>query len=269
MNSNVMPSTNDLAVLVLSCDNYSDLWPIFFKQYKKYWNQSEFKLYLACNEKSSNIDGVVDAKSGPDIDWSTSLKKSLVKVEENNVLIMIDDAFLKEEVNHQDFLELYNRFLDSNMDYLRLKNSPLPDIKVDELVGQISPGSLYRTALFPSVWKKDVLIDILKPGESAWEFELKGSDRSDIYSEFYSVHNDVFKIIHGVIKGKWHPKALSDLRKLDVEVNQEREVLTFREVQLLNVGTFRSKILKLFPNSARKNIRRFVYSKILNKEWFS
>lgn len=267
-----MPSNElkyDLGVIVLSCDAYSDLWTVFFKQFAKHWSKADYNLYLACNEKSSGISDVIDAKSGPDIDWSSSLISSLQQVKEENVLIMIDDAFLCKDINHQHFLKLLNVFVEQNMDYLRLKNTPKPDISFTNEIGKISAGQLYRTALFPSIWKKEVLLKILSPGESAWEFELKGSDRSDEYSEFYGTYNDVFEIIHGVIKGKWHPDALSLLEKEGVMVDVKRPVLSTKEVLYLRFGTLRKYCLRLFPSFMRKKVRRFVYRYILRKSWFA
>ncbi len=259
----------DFAVLVLSCDAYSDLWPIFFTQFEKYWKNKDHKIYLACNEKRSGIQNVNDALSGPDIDWSTSLKASLKQIEEKYVLIMIDDAFLWESVDQKRLGKYMCEFVSRDMDYFRLKNSPLPDVKINQDYGKISPGQLYRTALFPSLWKRDFLLEMLKPGESAWEFELRGSDRSDKHLEFYSVYKNVFKVIHGVIKGKWDPNAIKALKQEGVENIGSRKVLSFREVLNLKLLTIRHYALKLLPGTVRKKVRRFVYKNILKKAWFA
>ncbi len=262
--------TKGLGIVVLSCDAYSDLWSIFFSQLQKHWPEtSDYNVYLACNEKSSGLAKVIDAKSGPDIDWSTSLIKALEVVKEENVLMLIEDAFFCEDVDHERFLNMYEKFKEYEMDYFRLKNSPLPNIFTEQQFGQISPGQLYRTALFSSIWKKTVLIDVIKPGETAWEFELKGSDRSDKYLKFYSVYSDMFKIIHGVIKGMWVPSAINDLKKIGISFDVERGILSRREVFLLTLVKLRGQILKLLPSVMRKKIRRFVYKNLLGKEWFS
>lgn len=266
LNSNVRA---EFAIVVLSCDAYSDLWPIYFSQFKKYWGRAEDSVYLVCNEKHGGIEGVQDACSGPDIDWSTSLRASLDKVKEDNVLLFIDDAFFCEPVN-QDLLEQYYRdFLEKKMNYLRLKNSPFPDTKINKYYGQISPGQLYRTAIFPSIWKKDILLSVLKDGESAWQFELQGSDRSDSLDGFYGVYNDMFKVIHGVIKGKWDPSAISALQKEGISSFIGRSVLSHNEVLGLRFAALRKYGLRLFPGRVRKAVRRFIYKIILRKEWFS
>ncbi len=49
---------------------------------------------------------------------------------------------------------------------------PKPDKHYSQLVGIVSKGTIYRTATVLSVWKKDILLDLLKVGESAWDFEV-------------------------------------------------------------------------------------------------
>ena len=42
---------NKVAFLVVSCDNYCDLWYPFFKTFHKYWSECPYQLYLASNFK--------------------------------------------------------------------------------------------------------------------------------------------------------------------------------------------------------------------------
>jgi len=36
-----------------------------------------------------------------------------------------------------------------------------------------------------SLWKKDMLCALLRAGETAWDFEIHGSHRSDAYDGFF------------------------------------------------------------------------------------
>jgi len=48
-------STNELngkiAVLVVSCDKYADLWPPFFQLFLRFWPECPFSVYLISNQK--------------------------------------------------------------------------------------------------------------------------------------------------------------------------------------------------------------------------
>jgi len=58
--------------------------------------------------------------------------------------------------------------------YLRLNPRPKPDKPYNDQIGLVSPGTLYRTATVMTIWKKSVLVDLLNPEETAWDFELYG-----------------------------------------------------------------------------------------------
>jgi len=40
---------------------------------------------------------------------------------------------------------------------------------------QIVPNSNYLISMQPSIWRKEFLLNVLKPEYSPWDFELKGS----------------------------------------------------------------------------------------------
>ena len=45
-----------LAILVLSCDGYTDLWRPFFENFKKKWGDCPYDIYLLTNKKSIMIE---------------------------------------------------------------------------------------------------------------------------------------------------------------------------------------------------------------------
>ncbi|MCO7188750.1 MULTISPECIES: hypothetical protein [unclassified Pseudoalteromonas] len=259
-------ASNNLAVVVLTCDHYSDLWPPFFEGYSRHWKGSPWPIYLASNQKDYDYPGLQVIKSGEDKDWSSSIRSSLSQLEEEYVLLLIDDIIFTKDVDFEKLSSLYQEFIDSGMNYLRLKNSPLPDIDFNQDIGEISKDSLYRTAIFPSIWKKDVLFDILKDGESAWEFELKGSVRSDNYGGFYSVYEDVFEGIHGVIKGKWTRQAVKELKQVGINFDSEkRGVMSFKDDLKLRFVFLRSRVFRLVPAKYQRKLRELIYKKILGR----
>jgi len=74
--------------------------------------------------------------------------------------------------------------------YLRLTANPRPQTPWPEQkdIGFIAKGAAYRTSLQVAFWDRQVLLDLLEENESAWDFEINGSRRSDRISEpFLSV----------------------------------------------------------------------------------
>jgi hypothetical protein len=203
---------SDLGIVVLSCDKYSDLWQPCFAFLFRAWPDCPFNVYLAANQKRFEHKKVTTLLSGEDTDWSSSVRRSVAQVAEDNVLFLYDDAFLTGRVSTESVAARLSWFLQRSANYLRMRSLPRPDQRIDSLVGLIRPGSAYRTALFTSVWRKAVILDILRDGETAWAFELHGLKRAEAYDGFYGTYEQVFPYIHGVEKGKWFPWAVWYLR---------------------------------------------------------
>ena len=62
------------ALLVISCDKYADLWPIYFGSLFKYWPNCPFKIYLGSNFKIYDHKDVTMINVGEDYDYSSNLK---------------------------------------------------------------------------------------------------------------------------------------------------------------------------------------------------
>ena len=232
---------NDLAVVVLSCDKFSSLWPLFFKRFDKYFPDNCAKVYLLSNYidltvESSNSVKVVCV--GKDISWSANLRKLLSGISEQNVLLLMDDAPLSQAIEIEEFQFFYNSFIEHKMNYFNLKASPKPSRNIGTHFGEIRPSTAYRTAVVPSLWRKDILLDLLKDNENAWQFEVYGSKRSKRYEGFYAVRKPFIAFDHIVIKGKIDRSIFTKLKNndehlgIDFPVMRGSRVYVFRSVSL-------------------------------------
>jgi hypothetical protein len=245
-------------ILVVSCDKYSDLWLPFFKLFWKFWPDCPFDVYLLSNKISVNIPRVQSLLVGQDISWSDNLHKALSQLKKDYIFLFLDDLFLYDTVKTSEVLKIFDWAIKSNINYLRMNPSPKPDKPCNELVGYVSKGTIYRTSTVLSLWRKNVLLDLLIPGESAWDFEINGSIRSDKYDRFYSTWKSYFPVINGVIRGKWRRSMVKKLKYLGIEVNlNKREVMNISETMILYLKFLRSNALKLFPPKYRRRIREF------------
>jgi hypothetical protein len=110
-----------------------------------------------------------------------------------------------------------------------------------------------------SLWKRDVLLDLLVPGESAWEFEIAGSVRSDACEGFYATRTPRLSVINAVIQGKWEPAALARIRALGVEPDlSRRQVMTPLQQTRLALLRLRTWGLNQFPPQWRRPVRAWV-----------
>ena len=76
----------DIAVLVMSCDKYADLWKPYFDSFFHHWGQSSWPIYLAANELKFEDSRVISLLSGQDKDWTSSIRAVLQQVVQNDHL---------------------------------------------------------------------------------------------------------------------------------------------------------------------------------------
>lgn len=246
----------NLAVLVVSCDNYSDLWQPFFTLFKRFWPDCPYKIYLLSNFKEYNEEGVTPILVGEDFSWSDNLIKALTLIDEEYVLMFIDDLFLIHQIQSNQLKEVFNWIATEKPNYVRLNPLPKPDLPYNDYVGLISPGTLYRTATVMTVWNKKLLSNLLRPGENAWEFEVHGTVRSDDYEGFYSVWQVMMPVVNGVIKGKWQRSVIKRLHALGISLQLEnRRTMTLGETMRFYFVVVRSKALRLFPPGYRRFLK--------------
>ena len=79
-----------VALVVVSCDNYSDLWEGFFFFYKKYWKKNLLKSYFVTNNKNIGDSAFEVIKTGTDISWSKNLKIALNQITSYKYVILTE-----------------------------------------------------------------------------------------------------------------------------------------------------------------------------------
>ena len=75
-------SFDDLAILVVSCDKYSELWDNFFNLMYKNWpslkdSESNVPIYLIANSKKFSDSRVQTIQIPNEISWSDNVLKAL------------------------------------------------------------------------------------------------------------------------------------------------------------------------------------------------
>lgn len=242
--------TNDeLAIVVLSCDKFSSLWPLFFKRLDRNFPTNCAKVYLLSNHIDLDIesDHAVEVVCvGDDISWSSNLRKLLIHINESNVLLLMDDAPLSEVVAVKEFQIFYSFFIEQKMNYFNLKASPYPNKNIGDYFGELIPSTGYRTAVVPSLWKKTVLLNLLEDNENAWQFEVFGSRRSERYRGFYAIKTPLFTFDHIVIKGKIDRGVFKKLKSNGEHVGIAFPVMTSWEYLKVTLSSVRSRVLKRF-----------------------
>jgi hypothetical protein len=254
------------AVVIASCDKSKDLWKPLVESYDRFWPDCPMRKYLITNHARPKIDGVEVVTVGEDRGWSAGLKTAIGRLKEEYVLLYVDDLFLIKQVDTHRLAEVLGWVEQHRPECVRLNSisdnypvASMPRRTDGRLCGEIAPGSDYRVSTVLSLWKRQTLIEIVREGESAWEFEIHGSLRSDRYAGFYGTFENIFHVANAVIRGKWRPSAVAKLRQCGLHVDTgSRPVMGRRDIAYWYMKERISKIFSLLSPRTRRRIRLLV-----------
>jgi len=220
---------NKVAVLISSCDKYQDLWEPFFTLFFRYWQDCPYPVYLGTNHLMYNHPRVKTITAGDDTDWSSDFRRMLERIPQPYVIVMMEDFLPTKSVDTAKIEKLITHMAEKGAGCLRLCTRPDLSCLDNPEVGEISKGAGYRLSLQAAVWDKQTLLELLREGESAWELEINGTERTnDLNVPFLCVTGDspIPYFCTGVTKGKWVREAVELCKKEGIEVD-----LTVRSVQ--------------------------------------
>ena len=174
-------SSNDCALLVLSCDPYADLWPPFFTLLHRYWPDCPFPVYLGAGLSSIAPNNVRILRSSAERDWSQCTMDYLNALDQTYVLIILDDFFLRRAVQTSDILQCLEsaRVLAATQLRLIPRPGPTDRLPMEYNIGSSAAGSPYRLSTQAAIWDRVKLKNLLRAGESIWEFEHNANYRAN------------------------------------------------------------------------------------------
>lgn len=226
----------DITLVVSSCDKYEDLWHPFFQLLKKYWNP-DLPIVLITESKDFGYPGLQIQtlhlyNAGERPEWSELQMKSLAQIYTDLVLFMLDDFFIEGPVNEEEIYRI--------AEWMKQDPSIASFCFAPTMHGQNLPCGYpgfeqrpqkgeYRLNAQTALWRRETLLQDMRPHENAWIFETLGSRRSFRYKDqkFYSALPDHIIIPYdfqggGALNhGKWNPSAvvLNEKEQLGININ--------------------------------------------------
>ncbi|MDO5561326.1 MAG: hypothetical protein Q4G02_00940 [bacterium] len=246
---------DDLSILILSCDKYSDLWPYFAFFFDKYWLDCPCPIYLFSNEKDFKHQNIKNIKTGKFIDWSTNLLKGLEQVKTKNVLILLEDELLDKTINNKEFQKTYVNLKNNCFNHCQIKsNVDYPrDSIIKNNLGIINKGMPYSANVI-GFWNKDFLEKTLIAGESPWNFEIMGSYRVSYSDGIYFLPDSFYHAINGVGKGEWFSEAVTFCEKHGLIIDETKRKIKRGNSQLKQ--SFQDTVFSLVRSiNWRKRVR--------------
>ena len=94
--------SNDISVLIYSCDNYSDIWKPFFTLFFRYWN-CPYQVYITAESKKCEWENVITLNTTGE-KWTDRIRKAVEMIPTKYVIGMCEDMFFRRPVR-QDIID--------------------------------------------------------------------------------------------------------------------------------------------------------------------
>ena len=198
------------SVLIYSCDKYSDVWGPFFKLLFKYW-KCPYQVYVVAEKEQCLIPEVktINVEEG---EWTDEIRSAVNQIPTKYVIGMCEDFFMRRPVR-QDVIDDCIGHMEKNKDIacfnFEMEYGTLEPTKIKNF-GRKPDGSMYRQTCQPTLWRRDILSELLEGSKTPWGWEL--TTAPDKYSYYvwngpedelvfeYGYHNHEWM---GLQKGRW------------------------------------------------------------------
>ena len=217
--------TGSVALLVSSCDSFFDAWRPFTAFFRKFWNDCPLDLFLITNQLRVCSEGLQAIPVGEDREWSSNLLVALEKIRQPYVLYFQEDYFLSAPVARAPLAEDFAHVIETGADSLCFRARPRPDPgfqPLNDRFGIVPLDSDGRTRSQVTLWKRSALQSILRRGETAWNFEARGSARTQAMQILSYIHRDntpIPYLMSAISRGLWMPDAIALCREHQIEID--------------------------------------------------
>jgi hypothetical protein len=223
------------SILINTTDTFEDCWEPFFILFKKYWPNYIGKIYLNTEFKDYSHSGlnIICVKNSINnsnfkLSWSECLKIALNNIDDDIILYLQEDYFLKDFVKNDiinDIYKIMKKFNEIECIHLTSSSGIISDKSIynDNLYKIINPQR-YFVSCQAAFWRKTFLFSILSKFENAWQFEEFASKRASkinpIFLRYFCNNNVIIPyILTGVVQGRWNEEVINLFLKNSINVD--------------------------------------------------
>jgi len=229
---------NNCVLVVNSCDDYSDIWEVFFCALKEQWHECNIDIILNTESKTFTYSGlnlnVENMNSQYQvISWGERLIATLENIDKEFVITLFDDFLLEEKVklnniaNCIEWMKSDNSISTFYFFHNQGKNKNDNLYPGFELTGRFND---YRLNSAPAIWRRKRLIELTGKIDSPWAWECFGSSKT--YTKKNKMYcakvgcEDTFVYKHelggGIRRGKWVKSVVQPLvEKYEIDLDLE------------------------------------------------
>ena len=211
-----------MIILVLSCDKNQDTFYPFHHCIEKYWENHPKVIYTTETIKNPYYETICKNYS---LDmWTKRIRETLQEIEDDKVLIMMDDIFIRNKVDSKR-IEYIESILDGNIAMFNLeKQFDNTDLECEfKDFKKRKNGSSYQLSIMCGIWQKDKLIKVLENNSDPWSVEYK----QDTKGFDYYINSGDYIIDWGykswqpvgITKGKWNKEVKEFFDSEGIEID--------------------------------------------------
>lgn len=214
-----------MKILVLSCDSYADTFEPFHHCMEKYWSNHPQIIYKTEKIKNPYYDTIA---INYDLTlWTKGVRKTLEQIDDEQILIMMDDCFIREPVD-VDRLQYASANLTGNIAMFNFEKSFDPNDEDCEFEGfkKRQHGSPYEVSIMCGLWDRKKLYHCLTVDSSPWMVEkLQRNCGYDFYinSGDFIINWGYETWKHtGIAKGKWCRNVVPFFESEGIEIDYSK-----------------------------------------------
>lgn len=200
-----------MRILVVSCDKNKDLFYPFYYCLEKYWPDHPEVIYSTesiLNPYYKTICLAYDLNS-----WTRRVRETVEKIDDDYILLLVDDIFIRERVDNNKVLSLCSCLKDN---YANINLQLNGDNKSKEFKNDILErgSSQWSLCCMCTLWQKKAMLDLFDYDTDPRSFEINNytKDYKFLISKYGNIINwgrKSNKEWHfGLMKGKWDPECI-------------------------------------------------------------
>lgn len=215
-----------MKIIVLSCSkNKETFYPFWFLMQKYYPNHPEVIYYTDGIEnpfyKTIAIPHDINH-------WTTALREFLSQIDDDKVLLMIDDCFVRCPVDVDRINEAAD-YISGNIALMNFEKSWDENDEETDLKGwkKRKSGSPFEVSLMCGIWQKDKLLKVIERDCDPWKIE---TEQDNCGFDYYINDGDyiidwgyrTFQPV-GIVKGKWARECQEFLESEGIRVDYSKK----------------------------------------------
>ena len=220
-----------MVILVASCDKNDDIFYAFYHCMEKYWENHPEIIYATETIKNPYYKTI--NYNYPLDKWTVRMRKTLQDIDDDKILLMIDDCFIRTYVDEAR-IKYVEENLKDNIANFNFEKSWDANDEISSYKGfkKRMKGSSYEVSMLCGMWQKSALISILARDCDPWTIETE--QESGPY-DYYT--NSSAPIIDwgyetwlpaGIYKGKWCKEIVPFFEKEGITVDYEKRGFAYQ-----------------------------------------